>query len=420
MSKKQLPAAVLDAVKAAKGITLHYDRLRLTFTYKGVRCRETLSEIEVTKSNVKFAQNKLAVIKHEIAIGSFNYKEHFPESPKAALFGGQAKRQRLGELAERFIDLKRGQIDPRSIKEYESYFKNLVGPRFGDRFVDTISKSEIEAWRSKDLSHYSNKYINNVFSLLRGAFALALDEQQVQADPMAAIKNLRLLSVEPDPFTRDEIQQLAGVKTDKQSEQNYITFVAWSGMRAEEALALAWEDLDLKRGVAYVNRAVTDQLYKRTKTGKARIVELLDPVLEVLSRQKALTYMKEPLEIETLETDKKTKTAESIRPVFLNTYSGKPFMDVRSFTSSFWRAFLRSAGVRHRGANQLRHTYASQLITTGEISLEWIAQQMGTSVTMLYKHYGKIIEQDRQRRGSEISKILGVESNVNNKMKVVK
>ena len=48
-----------------------------------------------------------------------------------------------------------------------------------------------------------------------------------------------------------------------------------------------------------------------------------------------------------------------------------------------------------RGINQGRHTFASQLLTSGQVPPEWIAEQLGHSDTsMIYKHYGKLIAED--------------------------
>jgi integrase len=54
------------------------------------------------------------------------------------------------------------------------------------------------------------------------------------------------------------------------------------------------------------------------------------------------------------------------------------------------------AGLRYRGVNQCRHTFASRLLTTGKYPEKWIADYLGhTSTAMLHKHYGKMIKQDR-------------------------
>lgn len=45
--------------------------------------------------------------------------------------------------------------------------------------------------------------------------------------------------------------------------------------------------------------------------------------------------------------------------------------------------------------NNCRHTYASQMLSTGVVPLDWIADQMGhTSTAMIWKHYGKWINED--------------------------
>ncbi len=77
--------------------------IRIAFHYKGVRCRETL-KIKPTKSNIKFAAGLRARIVHEIAVGTFNYIQNFPDSPKVALFGGRRNTsQTVGEALDKYL-----------------------------------------------------------------------------------------------------------------------------------------------------------------------------------------------------------------------------------------------------------------------------------------------------------------------------
>jgi hypothetical protein len=53
----------------------------------------------------------------------------------------------------------------------------------------------------------------------------------------------------------------------------------------------------------------------------------------------------------------------------------------------------------------MRHTFASWLLTHA-VPLEWVAPIMGTSVTMLRKHYAKIITVDRPNFAKLITALL--------------
>ena len=59
-------------------------------------------------------------------------------------------------------------------------------------------------------------------------------------------------------------------------------------------------------------------------------------------------------------------------------------------------SFIRlRLGVRYRGPGQCRHTYVSQLLSTGAVSIDWIAEQMGhTNGNIIRKHYGIWINED--------------------------
>lgn len=99
--------------------------------------------------------------------------------------------------------------------------------------------------------------------------------------------------------------------------------------------------------------------------------------------------------VEIVERDNKTVRKHKLHFVFLNTKSGLPHVSDFVVRDRFFKAYLLAAGVRYRGPGQCRHTYASQLLTTGVASVDWIAEQMGhTSANMIRQHYGTWINED--------------------------
>ncbi|MCG7588279.1 Arm DNA-binding domain-containing protein, partial [Photobacterium sp. OFAV2-7] len=54
------------------GVEVHGSSLRVVFLYRRKRYRESLG-LPPTKANIKFAAGKIATIKHEIKMGTFNY-----------------------------------------------------------------------------------------------------------------------------------------------------------------------------------------------------------------------------------------------------------------------------------------------------------------------------------------------------------
>lgn len=59
-----------------------YETINITFTYKGVKCREPLSNLEVTPKNIKYAERTLGEIHNKIERGTFIYAEYFPRSAR--------------------------------------------------------------------------------------------------------------------------------------------------------------------------------------------------------------------------------------------------------------------------------------------------------------------------------------------------
>lgn len=67
----------------------------------------------------------------------------------------------------------------------------------------------------------------------------------------------------------------------------------------------------------------------------------------------------------------------------LFTETGKP-LDMNNFRRLIWTPALKKVGVSYRYSYQCRHTFATNIIEQNRNPL-WIANQMGTSLEMLFE-----------------------------------
>lgn len=59
------------------GVEIHNGKIRITFTYRGKRCRDMLKGWVNTPANIKKAGNLRSLIVSEIQMGAFDYSRQF-------------------------------------------------------------------------------------------------------------------------------------------------------------------------------------------------------------------------------------------------------------------------------------------------------------------------------------------------------
>lgn len=388
-----------------KGIEIRNDSIRIHFTYKGIRCKPTLKGVKPTKANERFAEQKLSTVKYEINNGSFNYAAHFPDCPKAKLFAPERKQISLDRALDDYLIIKQANLAPTTYKSYKNKAEMYVRPLgIGNRLITDFSTSDLEFWVETSLPHLSNKAINEVLIIARGVFKRSCRDLKI-SNPFDDIDNKPILKQPPDPFVRKEMEKILSTESRFQHEINMAQLAMWSGLSISEYIPLAWEDIDQTDWTIKVQRVKVDSTWKVPKTAtRERIIELVDPAIEALQRQKALTFMQKPMTVEVLQRDNKTKIKHTFTPVFLNTQTGN--IHSHSAFTRWFREHLRKAKVRYRGPNHCRHSFASQVLTLG-ISKEWLATQLGHKGTkMIDDHYGKWIPEDAPPMARIISKLL--------------
>lgn len=396
------------------GIQIRGDSIRLRFSYKSKQRHETLRGKRVSRANIEFAKRKLAVIELEIADGTFNYAAHFPHSKQAAQFKRKDADRTVAEGGTKYLARMKTKLAPSGYRTYAGKYKKHILPAFGARRIKDVMKSELEDWQLVTLPSLSlsEKTINLIFIVLRGIFDDAYADQIIDSNPLDRIKNIGVPDdQEPDPFTQGELDSILDHATDKQQEINAIGFNARSGLRESELLGLAWEDITVKRGKAgevwmvSVRRGRVANEYRVPKTkGSVREIELQPEAVEWLKRQKPYTYALPGVTVAVRQRNARNTLPEELRFVFHSTATGKAWSGDTVFRKTFTR-LLAKAGVRYRGPNQLRHTFCCWLLTN-YVPPEWVAPIMGTSVSMIRKHYGKVIPGDRPNIGGAIRQML--------------
>lgn len=377
-----------------RGVTIRRHKsgqtIQITFTYRGILCRESLSRLDVNNKTLKYASRLLGEIQNKIALGTFAYIDYFPKSNKAVLFGEVNKSKRVKEYLDEYIEICiNRQLSPSTIDGYRKCIGSLVD--LHNLPVTKLSASSMKAWISN--KNAKLKTIRNLLSFLRSAIDEAVTDGLISVNPVSLVTASRYRpKTAPDskenyvidPFTPQEVGAIL----------NACRYVQWrclfqfafhTGLRSSELCALRWCDVDFIHKTAHVRKASVVGVIKGTKTTSGnRKVELDEHAITSLNMMREFTSLRSEY-------------------IFEDPRTSQPWADSASIRKKAWVSTLNLAKVRYRNPYQTRHTYATKHISQGK-NLFWLAGQMGhKGPEMLFRHYGGYLDEYKNTISSAIN-----------------
>jgi integrase len=261
--------------------------------------------------------------------------------------------------------------------------KRYVYPTLGDKPIDQIKRGEIRNLLLKiHKKGLSRSMICLVRDVISGPMAYAVDEEILQANPVSGI--LRRLKLEREkklnvePMTFEEVDLF--LRTCKKYLREYYEFFLCAfrtGMRLGELLGLHWGDVDWNGKFIKVQRSFKRGRIDKTKTGKDRRVDMSDQLIIALSD--LLTKRKQ----EALKEGR----GEPIEIIF---HKKENYIFQNSIRNIFKR-ILKKAKIRNMRLHDIRHTYASLLLSNGE-SPAYVKEQLGhSSIEITVDIYGHLL-----------------------------
>lgn len=355
------------------------ETINISFTFKGVHCREPLSNLEVNPKNIKYAERLLGEIYNKIEKGIFSYVEYFPKSSKLKVFGNKHRGRNINEYLDEYLDIceTRG-LSPSTIGGYKKCKSALSA--LHDLSVVDLTPGILKTWIQKQKT--SLKTIRNQLSFLRSALDEAVTDGLIPSNPASLVTASRYQAKSSasdsdyivDPLAPEEVTAILAVVRYEQWK-NLFQFAINTGLRSSELCALRWDDIDFIDNKAHIKSASVVGVIKGTKTkAGTRIIELNEYAISAINAQKQFTFLKGDTIFEDPKTNKAWAGADAIR-------------------KKAWVPTLKKAGVRYRNPYQTRHTFAIKHISNG-VNLFWLASQMGhKGPEMLFRHYGAYLEE---------------------------
>src|SRR5262249_5482366 len=192
--------------------------------YRNVRCRERI-KLKPTPKNIKYCAKLKARIEHEIATGEFDYKKHFPDSPRATLFSkmpGDALS--IEDYLNSWLVTEKDNIKHSTWLGYSKILKYHLVPTFGKLPLSEFRRKHIYDWPSLRKA-LSAKRLRNILSVMRIALDGAVEHESIEGNSLAGFKPRKrsiVRSEDVDPFGAEEraaiLSQLQG------QDRNLIQF----------------------------------------------------------------------------------------------------------------------------------------------------------------------------------------------------
>ena len=353
--------------------------------------------------DLRAAQAVASQLRARLALGDASVLDSRPPGPTTAIT--------FKAVTEKWLDwypalnaLRQG-----TLETHKSFIRTHLLPAFGALSIGEITRRRVQefiaALRMTGSSMTTGKALADLtlrtrLPTLKLVLDFAVEERWITANPMTGGPRLWRAAPRPesvDPFTGRELRAiLTAAEIIDRDFAVMLRLWVQAGMRSGEVRGLQRGDLDLERGLSNVQRSRTKRRVGPTKTGRSRLVSFLHPVCEdVAAWEPGATP-----ESRSILVALKRLTVSSLDPAGpLFTVVGRPVNE--GVLYSLWQRVLTKAGVRYREPEQLRHTFASAMLSRNAPVL-YVATQGGwRNPGVLFKYYAKWMPQQAGRPATQ-------------------
>ena len=289
---------------------------------------------------------------------------------------------RIQDLIDRYLKEHCTRLSPTNASDQRSMMLKLVAPHWGKKLVTDITKADVEKLLAKIAEGRARPHkqkpnnrarklqpskptpvrANRVGEALRKMFNLAIEWGMREDNPASGFYR-RVENARERFLTKDEIDRLARALDDDEDQRaaGIIRICLLTGARVGEVRQSRFEQFNLELGI-WTKPAAT------TKQRKIHRVPISDEVAAIVRQRQLLVPKGTPW-------------------LFPGDVPGQPVKEIRRF----WRRIQVAADIGDARIHDLRHTFAS-LLVSGGASLEMIGKLLGHTQMQTTQRYAHLLD----------------------------
>ncbi|WP_442577755.1 tyrosine-type recombinase/integrase [Mesorhizobium sp. ASY16-5R] len=396
--------------KGAKSFILNYR------TKIGAERRITIGSVAEWKTTV--AREQAKKLKREIDVGGDPLGER--EEERKAEAAAKLNAKTVADMCDRFLTDYLPSKRPPTIRDYTAMINNEIRPELGSTMIVALERKQVKKLHEKITKTGKKVKANRVVAVLSKMLSEAVHQWEwpfprqevngiwVQHDPTKHIQKNSETNVERY-LDDDELARLwsaldaypirtrkdGGTYVDARALQsaNVIRLLMLTGARSGELLGTSliangkrydkegvrWEQFDLKKGV-WTKPAST------TKQNKKHVVNLSSHAIELLT---------------SIRADAENRESGAGDYVFPGQAGSAYLTEIKKA----WAEILKAAEITNFRIHDLRHTYASVLVSEGH-SLPIIGKLLGHANSATTERYAHINTKSLRKAGESAGAIL--------------
>lgn len=329
--------------------------LYLHFSHNGQRVRKSLKMDDTPKNRVIVQKQIIPEIQRQLLVGEFFEKEN---------------RYTLDEFSKISFNLHKNHRRELTQISYQEIYNLHISPILGKLYLHEIKRSQLLQWQNNLSEVKAYRTVKTFRTVLMTIFEDAYKDELILKNP------LKLVAVptgddvlKKKPFSFEEIYSI--LDNAPESIKAFFAIGFFTGMRTGEIIGLKWSDIDFGNKIISVRRSIRQGRETVPKTKSSiRDIDLLDVLEPYLIKHKSLALK------------------DSI--YLFETYRGQPYKKTDNISSHFWKPILKKQNIEYRIMYQMRHTFASLMISKGE-NILWVSKMLGhkdSSMTLnVYAQY---------------------------------
>jgi integrase len=292
----------------------------------------------------------------------------------------------VAEATEYWLENRKGEVRSSTFKSYRQACAYIVGPllvgtrmerqyfsrrgtkqpnaelieMLGSVNISDLTTSQIRAWHKTLIAQVGNHTANVAKKFLRAALSLAAEDFRLPMPPMPTRlgrghpKSKKLI------LTPEQVGVLLNAATNDKRFGIYYAFPFLTGVRPSEQLALAWQDVDLQKGIINIRRTQepNGKVIELTKT-LASVREIpVSPLLRImLSNWRNICPEGDPNDFRVFPCLGRAAFKEDKK-------RGRPLL-YTNFINTYWRPVFLALGLPVVTPHSARHAFISTLQAKG-------------------------------------------------------